>query len=193
MSQIWKGSTVIPVTVVQAGPVVVTQVKTKESDGYAAVQVGFGLKKKLSRPMKGHLKELGSFQYLREYRPKSGEIDPALSVGSAVDVSVFLEGDAISIAGTSKGRGFQGVVKRHGFGGGPRSHGQKHRLRAPGSIGSTAPQRVVPGRKMAGHMGVTRVTVRNLTIAGVDKEKNQLFIKGATPGNRGGLLEVYGK
>src|SRR3989344_5532642 len=109
------------------------------------------------------------------------------------DISVFNEGELVKITGVTRGIGFQGVVKRHGFHGGPRSHGQKHRLRAPGSIGSTAPQRVVPGRRMAGQMGGTRVTTKNLTIAGVDKEKNQLLIKGSVPGNRHGLLEVYGK
>lgn len=196
MTQIWKNDKVVPVTLVQAGPVVVTQVRTKEKDGYEAVQVGFGTKKpkNIKKPQRGQFKNLGNFQYLREFRIKSATDNqqPAVKykVGDILDVSQFQEGDKVNVSGLSKGRGFQGVVKRHGFGGGPKSHGQKDRLRAPGSIGATAPQRVMPGRKMAGRMGQERTTIKNLEIVGIDKENNILMIKGAVPGMRGTLLEI---
>jgi len=167
MSQIWKGEKVIPITIVKAEPNKVSLVRTKERDGYEAVQAQLGRTK-------------------REFRIMNNE----LRVGDTVDVSVFNEGDVVKVSGLTKGRGFQGVVKRHGFHGGPKTHGQKNRLRAPGSIGSTAFQRVVPGRKMAGHMGNERVTIKNLEVAGVDKENNLLMLKGAVPGARGTLLEI---
>jgi len=201
MSQIWKDDKVIPVTLVQAGPITVTQVRTKEKDGYEAIQVGFdATKKKLNKPMRGHLKGLGNFRYLREFKfpiSPAGR-DPALrdnfqfpiKVGDILDVSQFQEGEKIKVSGLSKGRGFQGVVKRHGFHGGPKTHGQKDRLRAPGSIGATAPQRVMPGRKMAGQMGQERTTIKNSEIAEIDKENNILMLKGAVPGMRGSLLEI---
>lgn len=187
MSQIWKDDKVIPVTLVQAGPIIITQIRTKEKDGYGAVQVGFDAsKKKLNKPMKGHLKDLGNFRQLKEFKTE----DSKFKVGDNLDVGQFQEGDKIKISGLNKGRGFQGGVKRHGFHGGPKTHGQKDRLRAPGSIGATAPQRVMPGRKMAGRMGQERTTIKNLEIAGVDKEKNILMIKGAVPGMRGTILEI---
>ena len=187
MSQIWKDDKVVPVTVVQAGPVVITQVRIKDKDGYGAVQVGFDpTKKRLTKPMSGHLTSLGNFRHLREFKAESGR----WKVGDRIDVEQFKEGDEVKVSGVSKGKGFQGVVKRHGFHGGPKTHGQKDRLRAPGSIGATAPQRVMPGRKMAGRMGGERVTVKNLEVAGVDKEKNILMIKGAVPGRKGTLLEI---
>ncbi|MEK7546839.1 MAG: 50S ribosomal protein L3 [Patescibacteria group bacterium] len=177
MSQIWKEDKVIPVTLVEVSKNKVTLVRTKEKDGYEAVQLAFGKRK-------------------REFKVQSSppKADPPLAekfkVDDAVNISVFKEGDIVRVSGVSKGRGFQGVVKRHGFHGGPKTHGQKNRLRAPGSIGSTAPQKVFPGRKMAGRMGGDRVTVKNLTVAGVDVDKNILMIKGAVPGARGGLLEI---
>ncbi len=171
MSQIWKGDAVIPVTLIEALPNTVTQVRKKEKDGYEAVQVALGKKKK-------------------EFRNKGKAIWDEMKSGYMIDISVFKEGDLVKVSGLSKGRGFQGVVKRHGFAGGPKTHGQKNRLRAPGSIGSTAPQRVFPGRRMAGRMGNDRVTIKNLEVAGVDTEKNILMIKGAVPGARGGLLEI---
>jgi large subunit ribosomal protein L3 len=167
MSQIWKGDKVIPVTVIKAEPNTVTQVRTKDKDGYEAVQLNVGKTKK-------------------EFRATGHE----LKIGDSVDVSVFGEGDKAIVSGISKGRGFQGVVKRHGFHGGPKTHGQKNRFRAPGSIGSTAFQRVVPGRKMAGRMGNDRITLKNLEIAAIDKDKNLLMIKGAVPGARGGVIEI---
>ncbi|MBU6500777.1 MAG: 50S ribosomal protein L3 [Patescibacteria group bacterium] len=165
MSQIWKDNKVVPITVIKAEPNKVSLVRTKERDGYEAVQVSLG-KKKI------------------EFR--GGEYKQ----GDEFGVDVFQEGDVVRVSGLMKGRGFQGTVKRHGFGGGPKTHGQKNRYRAGGSIGSTAPQRVIPGRRMAGHMGDERVTIKNLKVAGVDKENNLLMIKGAVPGARGGLLEI---
>ncbi len=189
MTQIWKDDKVIPVTLVQAGPIVLTQIKTKEKDGYEAVQAGFdSTKKKLNKPMTGHLKKLGNFRHLREFKVQ----DSKFKVGDVLDVSQFEEGDKIKVSGLSKGRGFQGVVKRHGFHGGPKTHGQKDRLRAPGSIGATAPQRVMPGRKMPGRMGQERITIKNSEIAGIDKKNNILMIKGALPGMKGTLLEIRG-
>jgi len=187
MSQIWKDDKAIPVTLVQAGPITITQIRTKEKDGYEAVQVGFdSTKKRLNKPTKGHLKDLGNFRYLKEF--KAGNSD--LKIGDVLDVSQFQEGDKVKVSGLNKGRGFQGVVKRHGFHGGPKTHGQKDRLRAPGSIGATAPQRVMPHRKMAGRMGQERITMKNLEIAGIDEKKNILILKGAVPGMKGTLLEI---
>jgi large subunit ribosomal protein L3 len=173
MTQIWKDGKVVPVTVVQAEPNKVAALRTKEKHGYEAVQVSLGKKK-------------------REFRNRAhGPVDMAnLKEGDEVTVASFKEGDKVRVSGVSKGRGFQGVVKRHGFAGGPKTHGQKNRFRAPGSIGSTAFQRVVPGRKMAGHMGMERVTLKNLVVAQVDAEKNLIFLRGAVPGARGGLLEI---
>ena len=179
---------VIPVTAIQAGPCVVTQVKTKENDGYNAVQLGFGEAKRLNKPMKGHLKNLGAFKYLREVRVEdTSDIKP----GSVVDVGIFQPGELVKVTGTSKGKGFAGVVKRHGFAGGPKSHGQSDRHRAPGSIGAgTDPGRVIKGLRMAGHMGNRRVTVRNLEVVKVDPEANLLLVKGAVPGARNALLLI---
>ncbi|HDH31384.1 MAG TPA: 50S ribosomal protein L3 [Candidatus Wolfebacteria bacterium] len=188
MSQIWKDDKVIPVTAVKAGPITITQIRIEEKDGYEAMQVGFdATKKKLNKPMKGHLKDLGNFRYLKEFK---SEQEKKYKVGDILDVSQFQEGDKVKVSGLNKGRGFQGVVKRHGFHGGPKSHGQKDRLRAPGSIGSTDPQRVIPGKKMAGHMGQERIAIKNLKIVNIDKENNILMIKGAVPGMRGTLLEI---
>lgn len=183
MTQIWKGDKIIPVTAVQAGPVVVSQLRNKEKDGYEAVQVGFLEKAKKT-------KNASAFRYIREFRLKEGGAAD-FEVGAKIDASVFEEGDKIKISGLSKGRGFQGVVKRHNFGGGRKTHGMKDRYRAPGSIGSTAPQRVVPGRKMAGHMGQERTSVKKLTVAAVDADKGIIFIKGAVPGMKGALVEIF--
>ena len=168
MGQTWKDSKVVPVTVVRAGGNAVSLQRTGERDGYDAVQLTHERK-------------------VREFRI-SGET--SFKKGDTVEVSAFQEGDLVTVAGTSKGRGFQGVVKRHGFHGGPKTHGQKNRFRAPGSIGSTAPQRVMKGRRMAGHMGSARVTVKNIQVVGVDSEKGILLLKGAVPGAPGGLLEI---
>ncbi len=187
MSQIWKDEKIVPVTLIQAGPVIITQIRTKEKDGYQAVQVGFGNKKEknVKKPQRGQFGKLGNFQYVKEFKT-----DDDFSVGDILNVGQFKEGDKIKVSGLNKGRGFQGGVKRHGFHGGPKSHGQKNRLRAPGSIGSTAPQRVMPGRRMAGRMGQERITVKNLKVAAIDEKKNILMIKGAAPGRRSTLLEI---
>ena len=192
MSQIFReDGKVEPVTLIKAGPAVVVQVKNGESDGYDAVQLGFGEKKakNIKKAQKGHFKNFGNFRFIREFRyPEKPESLPA--VGDKIDVSGFRPGDLVKISGLSKGKGFQGTVKRHGFRGGPATHGQKHRLRAPGSIGATTPQHVLKGKRMAGRMGGDRVTVKNLEIVEVDAMNNLLAIKGAVPGRRGALLEI---
>jgi large subunit ribosomal protein L3 len=178
-----------PVTVISAGPVTVTQLKTTESDGYQAVQVGFGLRneKNISKAVKGHLKGLGNFRFLREFPLVKGD---EMKIGDKIDASAFKEGDVVQVSGVSKGKGFQGVVKRHGFHGGPRSHGQKHSEREAGSIGGglrTGPRK---GMRMAGRMGGDRVTIKNLKVIQIDPATNEIFIKGAIPGRRGTLIEI---
>ncbi len=176
------------VTAIEAGPCQVTQVKTMAKEGYNAVQLGFGLAKRLNSPQKGHLKETGQFRYLREFRVEDAE---AVKVGDGVDVSLFKRGDLINVTGVSKGKGFAGVVKRHHFAGGPKTHGQSDRHRAPGSIGSgTSPGRVLKGLRMAGHMGNDKVTVPHLEVFEADPERNLLLVKGAVPGARNGLLMI---
>jgi len=177
-----------PVTVVSFGDIVVVQVKTKEKDGYNAVQVGFGEKKakNINKPIRGHIKDLGNFRYLKEF--KTGE-DSTMVVGDKV-LNEFSVGEKITVSATSKGKGFQGVVKRHGFHGGRRSHGQKHSEREPGSIGATGPQKVLKGTRMGGRMGSDRITVKNLKVVHVDAEGKKLYIKGAVPGRRGTLVEI---
>jgi large subunit ribosomal protein L3 len=184
MSQIFneKGSPV-PVTLIEAGPCEVTQIKTKEKDGYQAVQVGF---KKIGKPKKIKKPQLKKpYRYLREF--KNGEF----KVGDKIDVSIFQEGDIVKVSGISKGKGFAGAVKRWGFKGRLSvSHGTKHELRTLGSVGMSVPERVLKGKKMPGRMGFERVTVKNLKVVKVDKENHLLAIKGAIPGRRGTLLEI---
>jgi large subunit ribosomal protein L3 len=178
-----------PVTVIELGPCVVTQVKTEDSDGYGAVQLGFGLDKRLNSPERGHRRASGFMsRTLREIRTD----DPSeFSVGQVLKADVFTTGELVDVTGTSKGRGFQGGVKRHGFRGGPKTHGQSDRLRAPGSIGSSAtPGRVFKGLKMAGRMGNDRVTVQNLKVMRVDPERNLLLVEGSVPGPNEGLVMV---
>jgi large subunit ribosomal protein L3 len=176
------------VTVVEAGPCIVVQVKTKDNDGYEAIQIGFGTRKKVNEPMRGHLKRLGQFQLLREIRVDDAS---AYEVGQAIGAELFEQGDIIDVMGTSKGRGFAGGVKRHHFAGGPKTHGQSDRHRAPGSIGSgTTPGRVRKGLRMAGHMGDERVTVKNLTVFESNTERNLLLIEGSVPGGVNGLLRI---
>ena len=190
MTQIFDETGVVhPVTVVEAGPCVVTQVKTPEKDGYGAVQLGFGLDKRLNRPEQGHRRASGfQSRTLREIRAD----DPSeFQVGQVLKADVFANGEAVDVTGTSKGRGFQGGVKRHGFHGGPKTHGQSDRHRAPGSIGSSAtPGRVYKGMRMAGHMGNERVTVQNLKVLRVDTERNLLLIEGSVPGPNKGLVVI---
>lgn len=182
----------ISATVVDATPMVVTQVKTKATDGYEAIQFGAGTRKakNVSKAVKGHVgkavaDKADAFSAIRE---NTNSTD--LALGQIVDVSIFSEGDNVVVTGISKGKGFQGVVKRHGFKGGRRSHGQKHSEREAGSIGATGPQRVFKGVRMAGRMGSDRVSVKNLQVVRIDKDNSQLLIKGAVPGRRGTLLEI---
>ena len=176
------------VTAIEAGPCAVTQIKTAAKDGYNAVQLGFGETKRLNSPRRGHLKELGQLKYLREFRVDDAE---AVKVGDRIDVSLFKVGDLVDITGVSKGKGFAGVVKRHHFAGGPKTHGQSDRHRHPGSIGAGAsPGRVLKGTRMAGHMGNEKVTVRHLEIFEADPARNLLLVKGAVSGGRNGLLLI---
>lgn len=177
-----------PVTVIEAGPCVVTQVRTAEKDGYEAVQLGFGIAKKLNKPEKGHVKESGYM--VKTLREVKADDYSSIEVGQVFSADTFAEGEVIDVTGTSKGRGFQGGMKRHGFHGGPATHGQSDRARAPGSIGSSAtPGRVIKGQKMAGHMGNERVTVQNLKVLRVDTDRNLLLVEGSVPGpNKGTLL-----
>jgi len=177
-----------PVTIIEAGPCLVIQVKTLENDGYQAVQLGFGHAKRLNSPEKGHLKNLGQFRYLREFRV--GDVSQ-YKVGQRLGAELFQAGDLVDVTGISKGRGFAGGMRRHGFRSGPRTHGQSDRHRAPGSIGSgTTPGRVLKGLKMAGHMGNARVTVRKLRVLESNPATGILMIEGAVPGARNGLLAI---
>ncbi len=189
MSQVFgENGKVEAVTVIEAGPCLVTQIKTAEKEGYNAVQLGFGTAKKLSKAEQGHLKELGKLRELREFRVDS---TAEMKVGDKVDVSQFKTGDFVNVIGVSKGKGFAGVVKRHGFHGGPKTHGQTDRHRAPGAIGATTtPGRVLKGLRMAGHMGHEQVTQKGLKVYKTDPEHNLLLVQGAVPGAKNGLLLI---
>lgn len=190
MTQIYdEDGRVHPATVLSAAPNTVTQTKTSESDGYEAVQVGFGSRKE-HRVNKAQ-RTKGLFSTFREFRMKDGATLPEVGATIVVD-EVFAAGDKVSVSGVSKAKGFQGVVKRHGFAGGPRTHGQKHNERSPGSIGGGLRARVPKGMRMAGKTGGRRATVKNLTVVAVDAKNNQLLIRGAVPGRRGTLIEVRG-
>lgn len=194
MTQVWdERGNARPVTVVSVSPNVVTQIKTVPKDGYDAVQLGWGVRKpkNVNKAMKGHVKELGSFVGLREWRL---DIPATQNVGDKIGVDIFKKGDEVTVSGTSKGKGFQGVVKRHGFHGGSRTHGQKHSEREPGAIGggARAGGRVAKGMRMAGRMGGDRITVKNLQVVQVIPEENLILIEGAVPGRRGTILEIRG-
>ena len=180
---------ITPVTLVGADDAVVVQVKTVEKDGYSAIQIGSGSKneKKLSKALKGHFKNLGNFRIVREFR-----IDDTASyeIGGKLAVSNFAVGDLVKVSAKAIGRGFQGVVKRHGFKGGPASHGHRDVLRKPGSIGGRFPQRVLKGKRMAGRMGGNRVSVKNIEVVKVDAERKVIALKGAVPGKRGTMVEI---
>ncbi len=206
MTQVFNDAGIVSAaTVITAGPLTVTQVKTKEIDGYAAAQVGFGLRKEknTNSAAKGHLKDLALVRHIQEFTlaaPGHGQApDSDLPAGQAgvkrgdiIDVTVFTPGDVVEVSAISKGKGFQGVVKRHGFHGGPRTHGQKNKERSPGSIAGAgrAGGRVSPGMRMGGRMGGDRVTVQNLRVLQVDKDTNTLVISGAVPGRPGTLVEI---
>lgn len=195
MSQVFVNDKKVPVTVITTEDCVVTQIKTKDKDKYWSVQLGFGSKpaKNTTKPLRGHLapsyRKNTVARFLREVKLDK---KTSLKVGDTVSVSdVFSVGDVISVSGISKGKGFAGVVKRWGFAGGPRTHGQGDRLRAPGSIGQgTTPGRVHKGKKMAGRMGTDKVTVKNLKIISIDPDNNEMFVSGSVPGNNGGLLVI---
>ncbi len=193
MTQIFdEHERVVPVTLIEAGPCYVTQKKEKETDGYLAVQLGFEEipDKRLNKPLAGHLKKAGvpMLKHLREFRVKDHS---DLELGQVISADIFEVGDFVDVVGTSKGKGFAGVVKRHHFAGGPKTHGQSDRHRAPGSIGAgTTPGRVFKGMRMAGRMGGQRVTVSNLEVVIVDKDRNLIAVKGAIPGAKNGLVEV---
>lgn len=192
MTQIFdEAGVVIPVTVIEAGPCVVTQVKTVETDGYNSVQLGFGdvKEKRANKPIQGHFKKskLDLKKHLREFRLTDV---PENQVGDEIKLDVFAEGDKIDVQGTSKGKGFQGVIKRHGQSRGPMGHGSMYHRR-PGSMGSTStPGRVFKGKKLPGHMGCQTVTIQNLEVVRVDTDKNVLLIKGSMPGAKGAILKI---
>lgn len=204
MTQIFDDAgKVQPATVVSAGPIVVTQVKTKERDGYSALQVGYGTRKakNISKPMRGHTKELGNFSLLKEFRlddRKAGILgaenleNEMPKVGDSIKADTFSAGDKVTVTAISKGKGFQGVVKRHGFHGGPRSHGQKHSEREAGSIGGGLRNKVPKGMRMAGRMGSDVVTVKGLKVLQANAVGNLILVSGAIPGRRGTVVEIRG-
>ena len=197
MTQVFReDGTVVPVTRVQAGPCVITQVKSDEKDGVESVQVGFDKQKnfRLNKAEQGHLKDIFTdeektmtVRYLRDFKTNKENV---LKRGDVFNVSIFTPGEKVSVVGYAKGHGFQGVVKRHGFRGGPASHGHKDNLRMPGSIGAGGVQRVFKGMRMGGHMGDNRVTVHNLEVVEIHPETNEIYIKGAVPGARNGVLSI---
>lgn len=192
MTQLFlEDGTVVPVTVVEAGPCVVTQKKTAETDGYNAIQVGYGdIREKLvTKPIAGHMKKAGAplKRTLREYRVEDCS---AFELGQEIKVDVFEAGDIVDVQGTSKGKGFQGTIARYGFARGPMTHGS-HNKRKPGSVGACAdPGKVIKGKRMPGHGGAQTVTVQNIEVVAVDTDKNVLLVKGAVPGAKGGLLSI---
>lgn len=191
MTQVFDESgKVQPVTILSVGDSSITQTKTKENDGYCAVQIGCGEKreKNINKPMMGHLKNV-NLRYLKEFR-----VDDIsdYKVGEKINLSIFVVGDIIEVSAITKGKGFQSVIKRHGFKGQPRSHGQKHCENSPGSIGGGLRNKVPKNMRMAGRMGGNKITVKNLKIIGVDQENNQFLISGAIPGRRGTLVEIKG-
>ncbi len=193
MTQVWENDRVFAVTPVLAGPCVIAQVKTQKTDKYSALQLAFGIRKEknIKKPQLGHFKQAGVLpMHVREFRTEN---ELAVKVGDRISAATFAVGDVVAVTGTSKGCGFQGVVKRHGFKGGRKSHGNKDQLRMPGSVGPKGPAHIFKGMRMGGRMGNERVTVQNLSIISIDLEKNILYIKGAVPGATGGLLMIKGR
>ncbi|MYD10076.1 MAG: 50S ribosomal protein L3 [Chloroflexi bacterium] len=195
MTQVFDDQgTVVPVTVIQAGPCYVTQIRNRERDGYVSVQLGYGETKptRLTKGQLGHLQksDLPALRHLREFRI-ADDADSAVEEGQEIKVDIFEQGDFVDVIGTSKGRGHAGTIKRHGFARGPKTHGQSDRMRSPGSIGMCAtPGRTLKGKKMAGRMGNDRVTVQNLPLVVVDAEKNLLAVKGSVPGAKGSIVMI---
>jgi len=198
MTQVFRpDGTVVPVTLVQAGPCIVTQVKSKDKDGTTAIQIGFGSQAlfRIKKPQQGQILGLSLNgkavrpRYRREFRV-SEEEGSRLKRGDTFTVAMFAPGERVQVTGKGKGKGFQGVVKRHHFAGGPATHGHKDNLRMPGSIGATGPQRVFKGMRMAGRMGGGQVTIKNLEVVSINHETNEIFIKGAIPGSFGALVSI---
>jgi len=192
MTQVWsEDDRLIPVTVIEAGPCVITQVKTEKKDGYKAMQIGFGdiEERKVNKPMTGHFEKAGvdAKRFLAEVRLEDAD---QVKAGATITVDAFAEAKTVHVTGVSKGKGFAGTIKRHNFSGGPGGHGS-HSHRQPGSVGQCAtPSRIFRGKKMAGHMGTDTVTVRNLDVVKIDTEQNLLLVKGAVPGGKGALLTI---
>lgn len=183
-----------PVTMIEIGSLVITQIKTPEKDGYSAIQVGLEMPKaarKVKKPQKGHLKGIENVKLLKEFKVSEEELSK-FKVGDKISAETFSEGNTVSVSSVSKGKGFQGVVKRHGFAGGRRTHGQKHSEREPGSIGIGGVQRVFKGKRMPGRMGSDKITVKNLKVIQILPDTNQILISGAVPGRRGSLVEIHG-
>lgn len=180
----------VAATILAAGPITVTAIKTAEKDGYVAAQIGFGkqLPKRINKAQLGALKDLGTFKELREFRAWDGKLD--VKVGDVINADVFAAGDDVVVSGTSKGKGFQGGVKRHGFAGGDRSHGNAHAEREVGSIGAGGMQRVMKGLRMPGRMGSDRVTIKGQKVLAVDATNNLILVSGAVPGRRGSVIEI---
>lgn len=201
MNRIWRGDKVIPVTLVQVGSCAVVQVKSRERDGYDAVQIGAGERKEknIAKPQKAHMAGIGNFECLKEFRydlekiPEDKTEFESLKKGDRIDLATFAPGDVVEVTGTSKGKGFQGAVKRHGFHGHNTTHGTKDQVRMPGSIGAGEPQHVFKGTRMAGRMGNEQVTVKNLEVIGIDREAGTIAIKGGLPGARNGLVLISGR
>ncbi|MFA6369783.1 MAG: 50S ribosomal protein L3 [Patescibacteria group bacterium] len=191
MTQLWVNDKVVAVTPVLAGPCTVTQVKTESTDAYEAVQLAFGVRreKNINKPQRGHFKKAAVLpKVAREFRTTTAD----LKIGDVISVGTFAVGDEIDVSGTSKGKGFQGVVKRHGFAGGRKSHGNKDQLRMPGSVGSKGPAHIFKGVRMAGQMGNESVTIKNLTVVAINEEQNLIYIKGAIPGAINSLVVIKG-
>lgn len=188
-----ENGVVTATTLVEAGPCFVTQLRTSERDGYTAVQLGFGERKRPNKPERGHVKQagLGEKQGFQEFREVPTDTIEDVELGARIDAGIFARGELVDVIGTSKGKGFAGVMKRHHFRGGPKTHGQSDRQRHPGSIGSgTTPGRVLKNMRMAGQMGNERVTVKNLRVLQVDPERNIIAVRGAVPGPKGGLVMI---
>lgn len=181
-----EDGTVVPVTLIEASPMTIIENKTKEKHGYEAVKIGQGLAKKNNKPTAGQLKDLPSLKKIKEFRNIEGDFKK----GDSLDITTFNVGDTVKVSGISKGRGFQGAVKRYGFRGMPASHGHHHVLRHVGSIGQRFPQHTLKGMRMAGRMGGERVTTRGLKIVFIDKDSNLLAVRGAVPGRKGTMLEI---
>ncbi len=191
MTQLWKGDAVVPVTKISAGPCTILQFKTTEKDGYEAVQVGYGARRLslLTKALVGHFKNFGTFRYVREFRLNNEKLEA--QIGDQVSVATFAVGDKLTVTGISKGKGFQGVVKRHGFHGQDATHGNKDQLRASGSVGAGGVQHVFKGTRMGGRMGGDRVTLHDVEIVEIDEATNTIYIKGAVPGARHGLVMIF--